>query len=902
MAEQRTIELYPHNQAAYDAVEECLSVSGKAAVIHPTGTGKSYIGFKLCAEHPSCRVCWLSPSEYIFRTQLENVRRDFGYEPEHILFYTYAGFMRLSGEEIAEIRPDYIILDEFHRCGADMWGDGVKRLFACFPACPVLGLSATNIRYLDSGRDMADELFDGNIASRITLGEAIVLGILRAPTYVRALFRYQRIFEQYETRVKDLRGKTARDRAGQLLEQMKRMLENADGLDQIFEKHMKERHGKYLVFCSGKEHMDAMQEHVMEWFGGLDQSPHVYSAYSGASETGRAFAEFKADRSDHLRLLFCIDMLNEGIHVEDISGVILLRPTASPVVYRQQIGRAMSAASGKDAVIFDIVDNLSGLAGIDYIKEEMEDILEIYRARGDGERIVTDHFEVVDELRECQRLFDELEKTLSPTWDQMYEEASSYYRENGNLLPPLSYVTAEGRRLGQWLAVQRAAYRGTRRDLRLSEERIRRLEAVGMCWDTRKERLWEERYAQASRLYHTSGSLMVKHGSANPDPELSHLAQWLKLQRTRHEENRLSAEKTARLERIGMIWEKEDAWMAGYREAERFYRANGHLDIPAAYLAEDSAYRLGHWYRGVKAAKREGTLSEERQRLLEQIGMQWDSLRERTWMEHYRLAEEYYRKNGNLAVPLSYQTSGGVRLGVWISGQRDNYRRERLTQEQIAMLEGIGMSWQQFRAKWYACFGEAVQQYEEYGSVNVPADYVSEDGFRLGAWIATQRSKYRQGKLNRRQTGALEALGICWEPGEEFWEQCCQAAEAYRNTHGDLMVPAEYVTESGIRLGSWIGNQRNRYKKKQLTESQIRRLEAAGMVWDANEARWNAGYERLREYRNTHGNARVPQTYACLDGYKLGSWVKTQRRTAKTGQLDPQKLRSLEAIGFSVSP
>lgn len=900
--EHRTIELFPHNQAAYDAAEEYLLASGKAAIIHPTGTGKSYIAFKLCEEHSASRICWLAPSEYIFRTQLENVRRDFGFEPENITFYTYAGLMRLSEEQMAAVAPDYIILDEFHRCGAEMWGDGVRRLFSCFPDCPVLGLSATNIRYLDNRRDMADELFDGNIASRMTLGEAIVLGILQAPTYVTALFRYQKVYEQYENRVKAARSKKVRDQAEPILEKLKRMLENADGLDRIFEKHMKDRRGKYLVFCSGKEHMDAMQEHISEWFGRMDETPHVYIVYSGDPETSRAFQDFKADREDHLRLLFCIDMLNEGIHVEDVSGVILLRPTVSPVVYRQQIGRAMSAAGNRDAVIFDIVDNISGLVSIDYVKEEMEDILKIYRARGESERIVNEHFEVVDEVRECRQLFDELEQTLSATWDQMYEEARRYYRENGNLLPPLSYVTPEGYRLGQWLVVQRGAYHGRRRDQCLSEDQIRRLEAVGMCWDTYQERLWEEKYAQAFRLFQTTGQLCVEHGSANPEPGLRSLALWLKQQRYNYEENRLSPEKVRRLESIGMIWEREDTWMAGYKEAKRFYEANGHLNIPATYIAEESGYALGHWYRSVKAAKRSGTLSEERQRLLENIGMQWESVRERNWMSYYRLAEAYYRENGNLTVHLKYQTSDGVRLGVWISGQRDSYKKGRLTQEQITMLEKIGMSWQQFKAKWYACFDEALHQYEEYGTVNVPADYICENGFRLGAWIAAQRNKYRQDKLNRRQVEALEALEISWEPGRSFWEECCQAAEAYRSAHGDLMIPADYVTEDGIRLGAWLSNLRTRYKKDQLSGDQIRRLENIGMIWDINEARWNAGYERLREYRKTYGNARVPQAYACLDGYKLGSWVSTQRQTARTGRLDPHKLRSLEAIGFTVSP
>ena len=73
--------------------------------------------------------------------------------------------MLMSHEDMAKIQPDYIILDEFHRCGAQMWGVGVQNLLELFPQVPLLGLTATNIRYLDNQRDMADELFVGNVAS-----------------------------------------------------------------------------------------------------------------------------------------------------------------------------------------------------------------------------------------------------------------------------------------------------------------------------------------------------------------------------------------------------------------------------------------------------------------------------------------------------------------------------------------------------------------------------------------------------------------------------------------------------------------------------------------------------------------------------------------------------------------
>ena len=118
-ANKVAMNLFEHNRFAYSSVATMLAETGKAAVVHPTGTGKSFIGFKLCEDHPNQTVCWLSPSDYIFRTQLENL---LDASPDTVLdnvkYFTYARLMNMTDEEIAEIAPDYIVLDEFHRAGA----------------------------------------------------------------------------------------------------------------------------------------------------------------------------------------------------------------------------------------------------------------------------------------------------------------------------------------------------------------------------------------------------------------------------------------------------------------------------------------------------------------------------------------------------------------------------------------------------------------------------------------------------------------------------------------------------------------------------------------------------------------------------------------------------------------
>ena len=883
------VSLYEHNENAYNSAVQMLKNYGKAAIIHPTGTGKSFIGFKLCEDFSDKTVCWLSPSDYIFKTQIENLKRATnGSAPQNIKFFTYAKLMYMTANEIEDIEPDFIILDEFHRCGAEMWGMGVENLLKTYKNVPVLGLSATAIRYLDNRRDMSDELFDGNIASEMTLGEAIVRGILNSPKYVTALYSYKKDYERYEYRVKHAGSKIVRDAGERYLEALKRAIEKADGLEEIFKKHITDKSGKYIAFCANKEHMDEMVSNAARWFTAIDKNPEIYTAYSNNPETSRAFNDFKNSQSEHLKLLFCIDMLNEGVHIDGVSGIIMFRPTVSPIIYKQQIGRALAAGSDKNPVILDIVDNISGLYSIGAIEEEIKEAVDYYNFRGENSYIVNDTFKIIDEVKDCKKLFDKLEETLLASWDFMYKEAEKYYRENGDLLPPQTYVTDEGYKLGQWIVVQRV--NRTKKDPALTPARIAKLDKIGMQWQGLKDRLWEEGYKQAENYYLKNGNLNVKRA------QNSALSSWIINQRKKYRANELSKERFERLNQIGMLWEVEDTWNIKFQAAEKFYLKNGHLDIPADYVTNDGI-SLGSWYRSVKNHYRQGMLSEERQKQLETIGMKWNSVKERIWNQYFEQAKEYYRKNGNLNVNIKYETESGLKLGVWISSQRCAYSNNKLPNERITLLESIGMSWQRDISRWEEGYLHAEEYYKNNLNLDPKAEYLSEDGFPLGRWIASQRNKYQKGKLSDIKISKLEKLRMNWNPHEALWQEGYRNAKVYYKANGNLCIKSSYITDDGYKLGAWLNNQRTKYKTGKLSNERIAELEKIGMIWDKNEAKWQENYNCALLYFKQNQNLNIKQDYVTKDGVKLGSWVATQRKYYKKGVLDAEKQIQLENIG-----
>ena len=892
------IELFEHNQRAYENVVAMLGAVGKACVIHPTGTGKSFIGFKLCEDNPDKKVLWLAPSEYIFDTQIENLKKTTGgYAPENISFYTYAKLMLMSDDELKAIKADICVYDEYHRAGAVCWQGGIERLRAIYPDVSVLGLSATNIRYLDNQRNMADELFNGQIASNMTLGEAIVRNILNPPKYVLSLFSYSKDLEKYERRVQRTRNKVIRSKAEKYLDALKRALENADGLDRIFDKHMTDRHGKYIVFTPNFEAMQEYITHCDEWFGRVDKKYHVYSVYSDDPTASKSFNDFKNDSSDHLRLLFCIDALNEGIHVEDVSGVILMRPTVSPIIYKQQIGRALSASKSKEPIIFDIVNNIENLYSIDSIKEEMEIAINYFREYDGGAYIINETFDVIDEVKNYIEIFNELEETLTVSWEVMYSEAKKYYQQNGDLIVPQTYITESGLQLGWWVGAQRCNRR--KGDKSLTPEKIAKLDAIGMCWLTQDERLWNEAYEISKRYYEQNHTLDgIKAYSARA-------SSWIIGQRRKYRDGTLSAEQIKMLEDIGMIWDideyQEDVWLQFYKAAEAYYQENKNLDIPANYLTADGL-SLGGWYRRMRNEYRESTISAEHLEKLELIGFEAESVITRRWKANYDAAVTYYEEHHDLEVPLSYADENGVKLGAWIYGQRDRFSRGLVPEEQKELLDSIGMSWDRYDAKWEKGFQYAMRYISEYGDINnVPEDF-RYDNFKLLVWIRAQRTRYRQGKLSPERVSRLEEIGLAWEKNKAFWDSGYKRACEYRDKHNNLNIVITYICEDGFKLGGWLSNQKTRYKSGKLTDEQIAKLEKIGIVWKPYDGKWDNGLSHATEYRNSHNDLNVPNNYVCADGYKLGNWIVSTKIAFKKGKLSEEKKQQLDDLGMIWSP
>ena len=392
--------LLPHNRLAYQMVMQSLSKHDRTCIVHPTGTGKSYLTAAVSEKYK--RILILAPNNFA----IDEVKK-VTYWHKGIDYMTYSLLMYRGASD----NYDLIVLDEFHRAGADMWGDAVKRLISENPQAKVLGTSATPVRFLDKERDMSVELFDGNIASQMSLGEAWSRNILPIPTYVTGLFDFSTTAKETSRKIEESQNLSNEEKAKRLkmLHNIELEWQTSHGMPAIIRKYVRKDVYRVIVFCNDLKSLRQLEYTVKEWFDSagipIDSINYLHHKLSDKKKA-KAMADFKTDSNKGAKIILAVNMLNESVHIPNVDVVIMLRTTASRIIYLQQLGRCLSAANAEKPVVLDMVDNISSTSCIHDISNEFE-LREVGRAK--VERREPRTFTIYDHMQEIRDIVSNLE-------------------------------------------------------------------------------------------------------------------------------------------------------------------------------------------------------------------------------------------------------------------------------------------------------------------------------------------------------------------------------------------------------------------------------------------------------------------------------------------------------------
>lgn len=375
----RTI-LLSHNKTAYQKVMRAFESADRTCVVHPTGTGKSYL---IAAVSESFnRVLILGPNTFV----LNQVHSVLKWRKRGVEYMTY---QTLNLTENPHTDYDLICLDEFHRTGAPEWGAAIDRLLELNTEAKVFGTTATHIRYLDNERNMADELFHGNIASHITIAEAWNQNILPIPRYVSGLFRWDKTVGEAQERIERSRSLSDKEKRERIFRLTNAHLhwELSYGMPSILKKHLDKDARRVIVFCGNIESLGQMHDEVVGWFreaGFTVDSTCIMHSDLTDREQREQMDRFEDDTDGKgVKLMFSVNMLNEGVHVPNVNAVLMLRTTSSRIIYMQQMGRCLTAANTEKPLVLDMVDNITTTTAIKDLQDEF-DAIEIPQAEREG--------------------------------------------------------------------------------------------------------------------------------------------------------------------------------------------------------------------------------------------------------------------------------------------------------------------------------------------------------------------------------------------------------------------------------------------------------------------------------------------------------------------------------------
>ena len=852
------IPLAARNITTYSKMKNLFKKNNRVAACQATGTGKSHLIAKLISDNITKKALVLAPSIYI----LHRLQEKFHWVFERKKLRTYQSLEQMTPNEIKNHKYDIIVLDEFHRVGAAAWGRAVEQLLKANPKSKIFGTSATPVRYLDAMRDMTAEIFQDNKASNITLAEAIATKTLPCPTYIAALYTLDKVILD----IKNTLTHSALQTANKVeLTQKLATIEKSAGIPQILINHLTIENNKIIIFCQDQNHLDEMQALVPTWFQQAfpGRERQTYGVWSGnAKNTINLDAFRSANNANHIHLLFCVDMLNEGLHFNDVGAVILLRPTISPIVFFQQIGRCLEINPRHQPVIFDLVNNFENIRSNDFIQSIESAITKENESRKkDGLDPSKITLKLEDYTKDVFNLLSDITVQLH-SWEIMFQQLEEFKTVAGHCVVPDAYDLNPA--LGTWVQKQRS------NKVRLPDDKVKRLNSIGFVWDPLNDQ-WEARFSELEKY-------KKKHKDCNVPASFKEnrlLANWVQTQRANL--NNIEKDRFKKLNQLGFIWDRyDDVWQSRYLELKEFEKVTKHCNVPSIYPKNQE---LANWVSRQRAAQQ--TLSNEKLTKLQQIGFNFD-VRSSQWEEMYKLLVAFQKKNKHCDVPQRSKEKNG--LGVWVAAQRTNF--DRLDKEKKALLNKIKFDWNPKLTRWTTKLNELKEFKKQKKHCNVPQNYAKNK--QLGVWVNSQRRNKENLQID--QVKQLNALGFEWNPMAAAWKKMFSKLVEFKRVNGHCIVKKK----DDPQLSAWVSRQRRDSDILEKTKKQ--KLDDIKFEWQPHSKQWDEKFSELIKFKKQHKHCNVTATDR--NCRQLASWVDGQRQNWRKKTLSRERIGRLNEIGF----
>ena len=465
---KKTISLFPHNEIAYQELLKSLKTYPLALLERATGTGKSFILLKYLYEKMrNKKILFITMHDEMLSQLFNEQMPILGLSKDDFKIFDtliYPNILKYNMQDIID-KYDCIILDEAHHCGAPKWSKQItelKKLVLNTPNKVMIGATATSIRYLDNYMDVSEIFFDGRRISPLPISLSILKNLLPAPYYIISMKACEERLNKIIKKARKLPKTKEVNTIIERLNKLSTLIKEESSYSHTLKKYDVKPGEKYIVFCRDINDLKRKQLEAQSWF--QDIAPiKIYAAHSNQKKekNKQEITDFSKPRSE-ISLMFAVDIFNEGFHVDGVNGILMFRKTKSPIIYFQQIGRALSFSARKKQIkIFDFVNNY---AENEIISELYKDVIleakklinkdkknkELYLEILNRFQIIDETTKIIDELKQVEEeinekyiIKNELENAIAKLEEyRLYYPETSFLEELAHNQLSSSYIKA----------------------------------------------------------------------------------------------------------------------------------------------------------------------------------------------------------------------------------------------------------------------------------------------------------------------------------------------------------------------------------------------------------------------------------------------------------------------------
>ena len=572
---------------------------------------------------------------------------------------------------------------------------------------------------------------------------------LLTPIFISCAYSLMDEIEKKEHLIKKIHDKQKKSYLLKLINQAKLSLQTKDGIEDIIKKYITKRPGKYLIVC---EDICKSQEKLLDCFGNFCEIESFVFDESITSEK-------KGQLNNKIKLFFSTDISEKQLQAIDFDGIIIFG-------YQNKV-QQLDQIPIENKIIIDVINDVEDYENICEIREEM--LKKLGYVGYNDKKIppkLKEQIKIHNDIKDIIGILKQIDFMYQPilSFEEMINLIKEFIEEKG-----ISYSEIKARdiyksrKIGSWIKTKRLDYKKGK----LSKDQEKILRNLGETFEEKRRYLsFEEMINLIKEFMKQTGKKYDEINSTDVYNKVN-ISIWIRNRRQDYKYGKLNQEQIRLLRELGETFEekrKDLSFEEMINLIKEFMKQTGKKYDEINSTNVYNKINISTWIRNRRQDYKYGKLNQEQIRLLRELGETFEEKRkDLSFEEMISLIKEYLKITGEKYSDIMQKTTyKKIKIGVWISGKRSDYKQGKLSKDQENVLRELGETFEEKRKIF--SFEEMINLIKEYMNETGVSylDIMQKDVYndiKIGVWKNNRRQDYKNGRLNKEYEQMLRSMG-----------------------------------------------------------------------------------------------------------------------------------------------